>query len=262
MKKIVKLVILMLAVFITTNVNAANYELKELIPKDVKTSITTNNFNYRNFKFTTTGGAQIQFEAIKNISDEAKPLSISIALFDSKRKSIGTINVCTKEETYMNPKEERTYSINIKSSNLSEGVTTEDIHYISVLNDNITCKVEQLDFTGQKIDEIGKTASGELRQQEKLAIQVISILAGTLFILFLYQLLFTTKYVNVDGDDVRQAFRRINMELRQQRDSMTVAELVRDMNNISSQPGVGMVNPKNTKSSIDQLKEFYNQNTD
>ena len=49
MKRLVKILIIVMTFFITKNVYAANYEIRELIPVDTKTTIVTKNFSYRDF---------------------------------------------------------------------------------------------------------------------------------------------------------------------------------------------------------------------
>ena len=48
------------------------------------------------------------FKGIKNQKEEAKPISISIGLFDSKKENIGTINYCTDT---LQAKEEKPYEL-------------------------------------------------------------------------------------------------------------------------------------------------------
>ena len=94
MKKILLLVLLTLLLS-PINSNAANYNLNELIPNNTETTIVTDNFSYKDFYYNN--GA-ITFKGIKNLTNEEKPLSFSIALFNAEKKNIGTIYYCSKYE--------------------------------------------------------------------------------------------------------------------------------------------------------------------
>lgn len=205
MKRYICLIILFLTIILVKNVNAANYELKELIPIGTKTTIVTKHFSYKQIVYDNAkGNDKIHFTGIKNIYVEELPISISIALFDKNKKNIGVVNYCAKESKILQPKEEIEFDIKIKKTNLGEKNTIKDIKYISVLEDNYTCKTGgSTNYLGKKIDDIGKYQDGELSDSSKLAVQIIGTIAAVIVVLFLYQFLFTNKFNNMDGNDVR-----------------------------------------------------------
>jgi hypothetical protein len=54
MKKI-KLLLLVILLFSVIDTKAANYEIKELIPVNIETTIVTKNFSYKNFYYNGKG---------------------------------------------------------------------------------------------------------------------------------------------------------------------------------------------------------------
>ena len=84
MKKVITLMIALIIMITTYNVNEANYELKELIALDKKTTIVTKRISYKQLYYNSSDNT-VYFEGIKNISQEELPLSFSIAFFDSKK---------------------------------------------------------------------------------------------------------------------------------------------------------------------------------
>ena len=66
MKKIITLIITFLILMTAYNIQAANYELKELIPIDRKTTIVTKKFSYKQLYYDSNSN-KIHFEGIKNI---------------------------------------------------------------------------------------------------------------------------------------------------------------------------------------------------
>ena len=54
MKKIITLVVLFITILSIKTVHAANYELKELIPEGIKTTIVTKHFSYRQLYYDKT----------------------------------------------------------------------------------------------------------------------------------------------------------------------------------------------------------------
>ena len=89
MKRVVSYLIIVLVMLGLVEVNASNYEMMELIPLDVETTIRGDNFLYKDISYEK---GSIKFGSIKNMSDEKKSLTVSIGLFNKKKKNIGIIN--------------------------------------------------------------------------------------------------------------------------------------------------------------------------
>ena len=212
MKKI-KLLLIIAILFIAKPVYAANYEIKELIPRNIKTTIVTNKFTYKNIMLKDN---DIEFEYIKNLTNESIPLSISLCLFFKNKKNIGTINYC---DYSINPNEKINYKITIDKSYLQKEKKSNDIKYISVFSDNSNCRTGgSEEYIGQTIKEIGIGKNNTLDSKTQLLIGILGVLGGVLFLLFLYKFLFTKTYQNFDGDDVRQGYRRVNEDLKKERE--------------------------------------------
>jgi hypothetical protein len=215
MKKVLLSLFIILLTIIITPVHAANYELKELIPTDIKTTIVTNNFSYKNFYYSS---GQVVFTGIKNLTTEELPISITIGLFNSKKKNIGTINYCSE---VLGSREEINYVINVDSSYLSPEYNLSDIKYISVLSDNITCRSTgsgNLDYIGQTVDEIGMAKNKGLDSHTEFLIKILTCIGVVLVIIFIYQFMFTNHYNNFDGDDVRRSYKKYNKQLKLERE--------------------------------------------
>ncbi len=199
MKKLITLVILFITLISIKNVNAANYELKELIPVGIKTTIVTKHFSYRQLYYDQSTN-EIVFGSIKNIFDTELPLSISIGLFDEDQRNVGIIHYCEKDNNLVAAGTEIPFSIAVTSDYLGEKKTKDDIKYIAVLEDNYTCKTDKSQiYVGQKVDDIGNYYGGEMSDSSKLTIQIIIFLGAALFVIFIYQFLFTNKFKNMDG---------------------------------------------------------------
>ena len=211
--KRIKVLLILILLLITTPVNAANYEIKELIPIDTKTTIVTKKFSYKKFYYKDN---KIIFEGIKNLSDESTPITISIGLFNNNKKNIGTINHC---DYTINGKEEITYEIDVTKDYIGKDYKLEDVKYIAVLSDNKDCRTSGFDeYIGQTIKEIGQYKNNTLDSKTEFLIKIFSVLGGALLLIFLYNLLFTRKYQNFDGNDVRQGYKRVNEDLRKERE--------------------------------------------
>jgi len=213
MKKIVKILVILLLLVVTKNVYAANYKIKELIPLKIKTTVVTKNFSYRKFQYNE---GKIEFEGIKNLTDKDIPITISIGLFNKDKKNIGTINYC---DYTIKSKEEATYEIDVTKDYLGKDYSVSDIKYISVLGDNINCRTTGSDeYIGQTVEEIGYAKNSTIDSDTSLTIKILSIVGGVIFLIFIYNLLFTRTYENVDGSDVRQGYRRVNEDLKKERE--------------------------------------------
>ena len=212
MKKL-KIIIILLLLFLTTPVHAANYELKELIPLKTKTTIVTKKFSYKNFYFENN---KVKFERIKNLTNEPTPITISIGLFNSKKKNIGVINHC---DYTIKPKEEITYEIDVTKDYLGKGYKLKDIEYIAILSDNKDCRTTGHDeFIGQTLEEMGQYKNTGIDSDAKFFISIMSVIGGILLLIFIYKFLFTRSFQNFDGDDVRQGYKRVNEDLKKERE--------------------------------------------
>ena len=223
-------------------VHAANYEMRELIPVGVETTIRAESLLYQKFSYED---GVITFSKIKNNSNEEKPLTISIGLFNSKKKNIGTINYCSTENK-LSPKEEKeNFQIEVTSKYLEEEKTTEDVKYIAILSDNSSCRIDgAYDFLGQKVEKIGQIKNTSVTDSAIMLLNMLKVIAIILFILFLYKFLFTNAYRNINGDDVRQEYAYINKQLRKEREEKAKNE----------KPEPKVVKTHKTKEIIDQEK--------
>ena len=213
MKKIIKILIVLLLLVVTKNTYAANYEIKELIPIDTETTIVTKNFSYRNFSYTN---GKIKFSSIKNLTDKGLPITISVGLFNKNKKNIGTINYC---DYTINSREEIEFEIDVDKTYLGKEYSLNDIKYISVLGDNINCRTDgSEEYIGQTVKEIGIGKNTTLDSKTELLLKIVGIIGGALFALFLYKILFTRSYENFDGSDVRQGYKRVNEDLKKERE--------------------------------------------
>ena len=213
MKKLIKIIFVLVMCLSIRNVYAENYKLKELIPYNVETNIHTNNFSYKGISFDKEG---IHFKGIKNLTEEDKPISISIGLFNKKGRNVGIINYC---DVGIKSKEELVFNIRYNKEYLGKNVKVEDIKYIAVLGDNITCKTKgSRDFIGQSVDKMGIAHRDKFDNQTELLLSILTILGGAFIVLIIYKLLFTNKYKNIDGNVVRKSYDEINKELKEERE--------------------------------------------
>lgn len=223
-KKIITVLLLLLAVIKTLPVKAANYELKELIPADIETTIVTDHFSYKSFYYNSNKDKSkknyVVFKAIKNRSDEALPVTISIALFDKDRENIGTINYCSKEEGItLQPDEEKPYAIEVKKDYLAKGTKVKDVKYIAILSENIRCRTSgSQESVGQTVEEIGIGKNNTLDSKTELMLKVFGAVAIFIIAVFVYAFGFTNTFENMDGNDVRQGYKSYNKELKAERE--------------------------------------------
>ena len=216
MKKIKILLIGILLLLTIPNVKAANYELKELIPINIETTIVTNHFSYRDFYYN--GKGLIIFKSIKNISNKDLPITIRIGLFDENKKNLGMINYCTDKER-LSAKEEKSYMITITKEHLSKEKAIDDIHYISVLDENINCrKTGSDDYVGQKVEDIGKIRDNSITSDTRLFIKIIEVLLSVIGVIFLYRFMFSKSFVNMDGEEIRKDYNKYNKKLAKERE--------------------------------------------
>lgn len=232
MKRIIFFITILVITLVSQNVYAANYNIKELIPVNNHTTIGTNNFRYIDFYYNDNemeaDGLKnnfIIFSKIKNVSDEKKAVTVSIGLFDKDKKNIGTINYCSTKDktsvvagTELNPDEEKSYVIEVNKKYLADKKTVKDIEYISILSDNPNCTTgSSLDFVGQTVDEIGQIKNTGLSDDAELLIKILTGIGVVAIIIFVYNFMFSTRYKNFNGEDVRQEYSYINKELEAKR---------------------------------------------
>ena len=215
MKNIIKIVLLFVVVVSIIKTNAANYTIKELIPVNIETTIVTDNFSYKSLYYNNN---YVIFKGIKNLSDKDLPISITIGLFDNNKKNIGTIHYC-KEEEILKSKEEKSYAIPVDNTSITNGKSTDDIHYIAILDENIHCrKGGEDDFIGQKVEEIGMHKNTGLDSKSQFLIQILVIIVVGLITMFLYKFLFTNRFENIDGENTRLGYKEYNKELKLKRE--------------------------------------------
>ena len=237
-----KILFILLFLGILIPVYAANYTMKELIPVDTKTTIRGEHLLYKNFYYKK--GA-VHFESIKNNSEETQKLSISIGLFDKNQKNIGTINYCSEDMVLASKQEKTEFLLEVKKSYLGEDYTIKDIKYIAVLSENISCRTDgSNEFIGQTVEQIGMGKNNTLTKDEMLVVNIFKVIGVALFALFLYKVLFTNAYRNMDGEDVRQEYSYINKQLKKKRE--------KDLKENPPQPKV--VKTDKTKEILEQEK--------
>ena len=232
MKRIIMFITILVITLVSQNVYATNYNIKELIPVNAHTTIGTNNFRYIDFYYNDNemeaDGLKnnfIIFSKIKNVSDEKRAVTVSIGLFDKDKKNIGTINYCSSKDktsvvagTELNPDEEKSYVIEVNKKYLADKKTVKDIKYISILSDNPNCTTgSSLGFVGQTVDEIGQIKNTGLSDDAELFIKILTGIGIVAIIIFVYNFMFSTRYKNFNGEDVRQEYSYINKELEAKR---------------------------------------------
>ena len=217
MKNKVLLLMILLGTLVMPKVFAANYEFNELIPEKITTTIRGKHFLYKNFVYQD---GFLRFESIKNISDEERPLTVSIGLFGSDKRNLGTVNYCLDTESKIGSKQELSnYVIEVKGSSLADGKTVKDIKYIVLFSENENCtKGASLEFVGKNMDEILTPSKSAFTSDAVLLLRIVMIVVAVLVLWFLYTFVFTTAYQNMDGTDVRQEYAYINKELRKERE--------------------------------------------
>lgn len=224
-KKIFNLMLLVVTLLqFTIPVKADNYKIKELIPVDIKNTIVTNRFSYKNFYYNTKNNEEkknaIVFTGIKNLTEEERPITISIALFNAEKKNIGTINYCTKEKEYnLAGKTEEKYVIEVTKEYLAPNSKASDVKFISVLSENETCRTTgSQDFVGETIEEIKIGKNTEIDSKTEFTINIYLIVGGVLLIIFIYIFMFTNRFRNMDGEDIRIGYKQYNQELKDKRE--------------------------------------------
>lgn len=211
MKKVLLFIVAILTLSFMPNVFAADYGVRELVPKDIKTSIKSENLLYKNIEYSN---GVIKIEFIKNNSmGDLKP-TVSIALFDEERKCIGIIDYCENTTLPMKEKAEN-ISINAADYSIQKGKSTKDVEYYGVIDENSNCrKNEYPEYFGLEIDEIGHVQENHVNDNTdpKYIIIMMSIVVFIIVAIFVYRLVFTTAYDNMDGEDTRKAYKKLTEE--------------------------------------------------
>lgn len=220
-------IIILVITALTINVQAANYQLKELIPLNTETTIVTDNFSYKGLEYNnkSNDNPEITFKGIKNLTTENIPISISIGLFDKNKENIGIINYCSTSDQKsflkdlgLDSKKEVSYSIPITANVLATNKKNTDIKYIAILSDNINCRINgSKDYIGKKVEDIGVIKDNSLDSNTKMLIKLVEIVAAIVVLTFLYKFLFTNAFRNFDGEDVRREYTYINKQLEEAR---------------------------------------------
>ena len=208
-------------------VQAMDYQLKELIPVGTETTIRTDHFIYKDFYYNEKqekGKNYFVFKGIKNLTDEEKPISITIAFMDKNKENIGVLNYCSTNDkesgSVLKSKEEKGYAIEITDNYLADKTTVKDIKYVVVMGDNINCNSSvYLDSVGRRVEDIGRTDPNIFQNKDVGLMKIVYIVVGVLLVLlFLYKFMFTSAYQNMDGDDVRAGYKKYNKELKDERE--------------------------------------------
>lgn len=155
--------------FIGLPVSAKEYELNELIPINESATVKTEKFDYIDFSLNSNRNNVIQFTSIHNNTLSKNPVSINILLFDQEEKNIGFVTYCSNKDydsSYsgfqLGGGESSSFAITIASKYFGDsGKTVEDIHYITVMDENKFCRI------GGYSNYLGKTMKQILNPEEE-----------------------------------------------------------------------------------------------
>ena len=178
MKNVNKIIVVFLLVlsmlFISTDVYAGDYSLKELIPVSDEANVYSKTFNYTGVKFETGSDGKVngilRFTGILNNTGSRKSPSFNILLFDGAKKNIGYITYCAEKDYgsdnsmfYIPGKESKPFTINVTSRYFGgnekdyKGIVHEpgEIVYYSFFSDNSYCQIggytKYIDLTIEEI---------------------------------------------------------------------------------------------------------------
>lgn len=173
-----KLFVYLLLIFGVTfywriDVNAQDYNTKELIPVDSAATVSTDIFLYEDFVYNSAvdskGNSVITFNSIKNISSDKEYVSINILLFDKDEKNIGFLTYCSKKDldtdysgVRLASLQASPFSINVTKRYFAGNNLAGDVKYIAVYDDNKYCQIGgYTKYAGLTISEIsnGKVSS-------------------------------------------------------------------------------------------------------
>ena len=199
MKRIIRTIIIVFIIGITLPVFAEEKDVKELIPVNTKVTVYTKNLGYKELYCNQD---QIIFNGIKNMTNKELPISVSIGLFDINGKNIGTINYC---EGNLNAKQEMSYLIEIGKEYLGDNVTTDNIRYISIINDNIDCRrTGSRDYIGQSVDQMRIKHKESFKEEMSTTLKVLIGIGIALILSILYKVFTSRKKTNVDIDEIKK----------------------------------------------------------
>lgn len=214
MKRIIKVLSVIILLLMVTPVFADNYKMMELIPQDKKVTIRGDIFLYKDIECKN---GKITFGQIKNISDEKKKITVSLAVFDEDRNNITIVNHCVDEELEPNQIKEN-YEIELDRSKFADNKKVKDIKYYAILSENKSCRMGgEKEYVGRKITEINRLGNNTTPYGVKLLIRIVEVIVVVLILLFLYKFLFTGAYRNMDGEDVRAEYDYINKQKEKER---------------------------------------------
>lgn len=167
MKKVLLIIYtLVLSFLVITNVNALESELN-LVGIGETTSFSTDNFDYSNISFvsvvdSTNNYGAFNIETVTNKSNKTLPISIDILLFDKNKKNIGYLTYCTDRDyssSYaqykLKPNTSSAIAIMVSKKYFIDNVTSADLGYYAVYDDNIYCHVGgYTKYKGLTLEEI------------------------------------------------------------------------------------------------------------
>ncbi len=215
MKKVLLFTILMLLV-LTKNVYADNYKIMELIPQDKTNTIRGDYFLYKDIKYKD---GKITIGKIKNISDENRKITISLGLFDKDKNNIIIVNYCSQEEVLEKNSSKENYEIKINQNKFADNKNLEDVKYYAIISENKSCRMGgEKEYAGKPIKEINNLGDNSISSSVTMLINVVKVIVIFLVVLFIYKLLFTNSYENMNGDDVRAGFEQINKQKEKERE--------------------------------------------
>ena len=159
MKKIIYYLFIIVVLFSPIFVFAEEYKAKQLIPVESTATVSTEKFVYQDFKYNDT---MITFGSITNNSISKVPVTINLLLFDSEQKNIGFISYCTNKDYGSNYEgfklegnQSSPFSIKVVQKYFVKNKGSQDVKYISVLDENKYCKIGGYsNYKGLTIDEI------------------------------------------------------------------------------------------------------------
>ena len=212
---LLSIALILILTFTTKQVFADNYKMMELIPQDKVVTIRGDIFLYKNVEYKN---GKITFGQIKNITDEKKQITISLAFFDEEKENITIINYCSTEDVLEPNSIKQNYEIQIDRTKLTEDKKINDIKYYAILSENKSCRLGgEKEYVGRRIEDINRLGNSEMPSEAKLLLRVIEVIVIILVIIFLYKFLFTGAYRNMDGEDVRAEFDYVNKQKAKER---------------------------------------------
>lgn len=211
MKKIITLIIFLLSI-LRPNVYADNYDMRELVPKDIQTSVSGEKLFYKNIKYDN---GTFTMEYIRNNTYEDLAATVTIIVFDKDKLSIGVINYCDKDKVIASKTNFKDIVISTDSGSFAKGKSYKDIEFYAVYNENTTCKQNNYsDYFGKKIEDIGTINHYDVNENTDAdyLIYILGAVGVVIFGLFLYKFLFTNSFRDMNGDDTRKAYEKVNEE--------------------------------------------------